>query len=302
VVTPLVEQRRPSGDIELCFACGEESNDGAILFLHGVMRRWQTFAPLHGALGHRFQLIAVDFPGHGRSDRWPGRYRVADHVAATVAFLREHRGPAIRLYGHSLGAMVALGVAAELPERVRAAVLEDPPFDTMGARIEATHWYGYFAAIYRLVSAPDFRARSLADQTRLLADVEVPDLTTRTRCETPDGVKPRPLRQMRDAGAIRFLASCLRMMDPEVLSPVIRGQWLDGFDWQGAARRVEAPLLVLQADPAAGGTLIDEDAASLVSLARDATLVTLRGSGHNLHVDRTQDVLNHTLNFLNTLD
>ena len=290
MVTPLVERRLAAGDLSLNLASSDETSCG-VLFLHGVMRRWQTFAPLYAAMGQSFQVGGLDLPGHGRSDRWPGHYRVTDHVAAVAALLRAKKGLPVILYGHSLGAMVALGVAAAVPDRVRAAVLEDPPFETMGTRIEATPWYGYFAAIHRLVSGSDFRSLTIAEQSQRLGDVEVPDA----------GNKPRPLREMRDAGAIRFLASCLRHMDPEALGPVVAGRWLEGFDWQAAARSVEAPLLVLQADPKAGGTLIDADAATLASLTRDATLITLRGSGHNLHLDRTQDVVNHTLGFINTL-
>ena len=102
-----------------------------LIFLHGVMRRRQTFLPLYAGLGSHWHLDGLDFPGHGDSHRTPGHYQVIDYVSATVALLRVRKEPFI-LYGHSLGAMVATGVAAALPAMVRAIVLENPPFNIHG--------------------------------------------------------------------------------------------------------------------------------------------------------------------------
>ena len=49
-----------------------------------------------------------------------------DYARDAAAVLRSLREPAV-VCGHSLGALVAGVVAAQLPERVRAVVLEDPP-------------------------------------------------------------------------------------------------------------------------------------------------------------------------------
>jgi pimeloyl-ACP methyl ester carboxylesterase len=264
-----------------------------IVFLHGVMRRWQTFLPLFAGLGPRWPLCGLDFPGHGESDRWPGHYRVADYVTATVDHLRRSCHEPVILYGHSLGAMVAAGVAAALPSLVRAVVLEDPPFSTMGPSIERTAWHGYFAALHRLVCEGAFSSAGPTEKAKRLADLEVPDPASR---------KLRRLGELRNASAIRFLAACLHRMDPEVLSPIVAAKWLDGYDWQEAAKQIAAPVLLIQADPAAGGMLVDSEARAFGALVRDATLVTLGGAGHNLHVDRTQDVLNLTTQFLSCLE
>jgi pimeloyl-ACP methyl ester carboxylesterase len=256
------------------------------------MRRRQTFANLAGSLGATWRVGGIDFQGHGESDRWPGHYNVVDYVSSTAYLLRDRCPEPVVLYGHSLGAMVALGVAAELGDRVRAIVLEDPPFATMGPRIEDSPWYGYFSLIYGLVRDKAFSSASIAEQSKRLSDLVVPDLATR---------KPRRLSEMRPPDAIRFLASCLATLDPEVLAPVIGGRWLEGFDWENLASGVSAPVLLIQADPKVGGMLMDSDAESLVTRARDVTRVTLAGAGHNMHVDRTQDVINLTTQFLSCL-
>jgi len=69
-------------------------------------------------------VLAVDLRGHGESG-WPGTYSIA-LMAADVGDLLERRGDGpVDLVGHSLGGLVALRVAAALPQRVRRLALED---------------------------------------------------------------------------------------------------------------------------------------------------------------------------------
>jgi pimeloyl-ACP methyl ester carboxylesterase len=286
-----VEERREAGGLSLNWMTSKAgARDLPILFLHGVLRRWQDFTPLYAGLSHRWPVCGLDFPGHGRSDRSPGRYLVTDYIAAAFAFIQSHRPqPHFALYGHSLGAMVAAGVAANLGGRIRAVILEDPPLDTMGSRIGQTPWLSYFTAVQRIARESPLATPSL---TRELADIVTTDPLT--------GKQTR-LGDVRDAVSIRFLASCLRDVDPAVLDPIVAGRWLDGFNWQQFAETIRIPTLLLQADPAAGGMLVDDEASQFAAAAGDATLVKLAGAGHNLHTSRTQEVLNLVTQFLDAL-
>lgn len=76
--------------------------------------------------GHH--VVVPELLGHGRSDTPldPGRHRVDSLVDQTVGLL-DHLGLAEAVVGGvSLGANVALGVAAEAPGRVRGVVAEMP--------------------------------------------------------------------------------------------------------------------------------------------------------------------------------
>lgn len=185
--------------------------------------------------------------------------------------------------------MVAAGVAANLGGRICAVILEDPPFETMGSRIGQTPWLSYFTAIQRIVHDSPLGIQTLA---RELADIVTTDPLTS---------KQTRLGDVRDAASIRFLAACLRDVDPAVLDPIVAGRWLDGFNRQEFAETVRIPTLLLQADPAAGGMLMDDEARQFAAAAGDATLVKLAGAGHNLHTSRTQDVLNLVTQFLDAL-
>ena len=103
----------------------ELPGDGpAIVMLHGLGARWQVFAPLFVGLRGYGNLVALDFRGHGKSERAAGRYRLADYLEDALALLRKAGPPAI-IYGHSLGGWVALALAASYPAYVRAVVIAE---------------------------------------------------------------------------------------------------------------------------------------------------------------------------------
>ena len=62
-----------------------------------------------------------------RSGRVPGHYRLHDYADDVSAFIVRTVGGPATIYGHSLGGIVALLVAAHAPELVRAVVVGDAP-------------------------------------------------------------------------------------------------------------------------------------------------------------------------------
>jgi pimeloyl-ACP methyl ester carboxylesterase len=261
-----------------------------LVLLHGVGRRWQDWLGVRPAMEAWGPVWALDFRGHGWSNRAAdGAYRVADHAADAVRWMDEmtSQEPVV-LVGHSLGAMVAAAVAAARPERVAAVVLEDPPFATMGERIGETAHPDLFRA-YRDLAGP---GRSVPEVAAALAEVRV----------GPPGAPKRRLGDLRDAPALRFAASCLRHVDPAVFDPILAGAWLDGYDVASTLRAVRCPALLLRADPAAGGMLPDAYARELAGLLPDVTLHTVAGVGHQVHGTAPERFLRPTLEFLLSLD
>src|SRR5262245_38718842 len=90
------------------------ANGPTLVLLHGVARNgtdWQNLMP---ELVKEWHVVALDHRGHGESERSAaGDYLVIDYVRDAAAFVREHCRRPMTVFGHSLGAMVALGVAAE---------------------------------------------------------------------------------------------------------------------------------------------------------------------------------------------
>ena len=259
------------------------ANDGSPLVLwHGLARRWQDFANLLPALCSRYKITAVDHRGHGKSARMPGEYLVEDYVADGIALLdSEVREPAI-LYGHSLGALTALGVAAARPESVLAVVLEDPPSASLLANIEGTNYGLTWRTMRERAGKPDLNAT----------------VDALARIRLIDG---RTLGDVRDAAALRFLGRCLVDLDPQTLTPALEGRWLNRFDLLAIARRVACPVLLLASDPAVGGLLPSEDATDLASALPDCSRVDFPGRGHLLHGEQPEAVLKVVLPFLESL-
>ncbi len=97
-----------------------------LLLLHGFTGSSQTWDPFLARFAARFRVLAVDLPGHGRTDapRDPERYAAERLVADLVALLDALDAPRARVLGYSLGGRLALHLAVTAPERVAALVLE----------------------------------------------------------------------------------------------------------------------------------------------------------------------------------
>lgn len=260
----------PVGDLRLNVATGPR-NGPPLWLLHGLIRRWQDFATILPDLAARWTVRAHDHRGHGRSGR-AGSYRVPDYAADAAALLTDLPEPVV-LVGHSLGALLALGMAATHPQRVRAAVLLDPPGVEFLSRVRDTV-YGVTWPAMRELAGSD---RPVLGIVAALANIRVPGARAGETVRLGD---------QRDAASLRFLAGCLRDMDPAALTPAIEGGWLGGFDPLAAATRVKCPVLLVVGDPACGGMLPPADADPLAAALADCTRVDLRGVGHLPH---TQD-------------
>ncbi|MDH4453884.1 MAG: alpha/beta hydrolase [Verrucomicrobiota bacterium] len=247
-----------------------------LLLLHGVTRCGADWEPLFAALAKDWTIIALDQRGHGTSPR-AGSYLVTDYVADALRFVQEETADPVVIFGHSLGAMVAAAVAAELPARVRGIILEDPPFHTMGNRIASSTWQAQFTGMREAAR----KGGSVEEITDALADIRLP----------ASGGGFKRLGELRDRASLAWSAECLSQLDPEVLTPVIEGRWLDGYDFPSLLSGLRCPTLLLQADPSAGGALTDADAESLKSIISTCQHVRFPGCGHNLHRDRPESVL-----------
>ena len=89
-----------------------------LVMLHGWAMHGGIFAPLSARLEKQFTLHLVDLPGHGRSVDSPVALEL-DAVARHIAALTP---PALWL-GWSLGGLVALHAAQQLPMSVRGLVM-----------------------------------------------------------------------------------------------------------------------------------------------------------------------------------
>jgi pimeloyl-ACP methyl ester carboxylesterase len=165
-------------------ACDDAGGAGdAILCLHAIGHGASDFRALAARLGSRRRVIALDWPGHGRSDddaAPPTAARYATLAAGALDALDVGRAVVV---GNSIGGAAAIRLAAAHPDRVRGLVLENPGgldvpdriahtaigsmvrFFAAGARGAA--WFPRaYALYYRLVLQ---RAAAAAQRRRIVA-------------------------------------------------------------------------------------------------------------------------------------
>ena len=197
------------------------------------------------------------------------------------------REPAV-IFGHSLGALVAAAAAAAEPERVRAIILEDPPGTQLLTDLQATPFFTLFRQLQKFAGS----VRPVAEIARHLADIELTGSTGRGSTR---------LGASRDAVQLRFMARCLKDVDPEVLPPLLESRLLDGFDIEAALGSVHCPVLLLQGNEKLGGMLGDAAAARWAGLLTDCTSIEFPAAGHLLHWLDITKTINMMLGFLEAL-
>ena len=116
-----------------------------VLCLHGWLDNAASFVPLAPHLAE-FDLLALDFAGHGFSSHRPetSRYYFTDYLFDTDAVMDELGWDRCHFIGHSMGGGVASCFAAAMPERVDRLILLDAvgiitlPADQTAAQLRAS--------------------------------------------------------------------------------------------------------------------------------------------------------------------
>jgi pimeloyl-ACP methyl ester carboxylesterase len=261
-----------------------------VVLLHGLGFAWRTFSPLLPALAAGRQVFAPDLRGHGRSDRCPGAYRFEHFVDDAVAFVEEIVDEPAVLLGHSLGGAVALAAAARLGGGARALVIEDT-FLFKDSQAEIMR-QGIIPALQAGVQRLARAGGEVADIARALADIESPSPGACVRLGHLPG---------NDADFFAVWAECVSMLDPETLDVILIEEHSASYDPESYARALDCPVLLMQADPACGGTLPDRDVERALTLLPRATHIRLDGVGHMAHIQRPDTVLPPLLAFLESL-
>ncbi len=275
----MTETKLDLGDRHLQVARNRPSQSPQLLLLHGVLRNWWSFYPILPTLSADYSIAALDFRGHGGSTCCEPYY-VLDYVFDAVKAIEQFDQPFV-LYGHSLGAMVALAAASRVPDKVKAIVLEDPPFSTMGERLLSLNLHRYFQGVENCL----VEERPLDGEAMFQAFSNI--IVDRTMDGTPIRV-----RDQRDETARRFSVDCLMRVDPKVLAPITSGKWLEGYNLPQILENVRCPVWLLQADQRMGGMLTDDDAGLITStLKQQCHLEYFANIGHSIHWSKPGEVI-----------
>ncbi|WOP19348.1 alpha/beta hydrolase [Raineyella sp. LH-20] len=283
----------PSGT-RLTFVEGPD-NGPAVLLLHAQGSAWQSYDPVLPGLADHFHVYALDVPGHGTSDRTPGRYDVAALGRDVVDFIAEVIGEPVILSGHSSGGLVAARVAAEAPDRVAAVLFEDPPFfSTDPDRAPTTFNYIDLATpaheFLHQDAEPDFTSYYIAHNAWIGyfggGRDGIVSYAQRYRRDHPD----EPLTLWFLPPRTNESYAHLHEFDPAFADAFFTFGWQQGFDQAATLERIHQPTILVHANwriTDAGileGAMTDDDAARACGLLTDCRIVRV-DTGHGFHVE-----------------
>lgn len=244
----------------------------AVVLLHGIGSRGQSWWPVIDALHAHFHLYQVDLRGHGDSGKPETGYALNAFVADLNATLRALELDRPRILGHSLGAVIALLWASEHPSVAAALALEDPPLTIRPELLPAFDGWQQLAALTPEAAAAWYRQ-------------EYPDWTLEDcerRAQTITSTAPGVFGELRAETEVALLAG--------------------ETDRAPTLSQVTSPVLLIRGNPDIGGMVPIEDVARLEAVMPGAHVVSIVEAGHGLHRDATAAFLAAVIPFLSRDD
>jgi (E)-2-((N-methylformamido)methylene)succinate hydrolase len=101
----------------------EQGAGEPVLLIHGVGMRLEAWSQQSEALAATHRVISVDMPGHGESGRLADDASLQDFVSWFSSTIDDLGLDRVNVAGHSMGALIAAGLAATMGERITRVAL-----------------------------------------------------------------------------------------------------------------------------------------------------------------------------------
>ena len=106
----------------------------ALILIHGWTMNEGNWREQVTALAKRNRVIAVDLPGHGKSDKPQVTYSMDFFARAVEAVMRDAKVKRAVLVGHSMGTPIARQFYRKYPEKTLGIVIADGPLRPFGEK------------------------------------------------------------------------------------------------------------------------------------------------------------------------
>jgi pimeloyl-ACP methyl ester carboxylesterase len=216
------------------------SGDPSLLFLHGWCGDRSFFGAQFENFSRSHRVVAPDLPAHGKSPL-PKNYAIERFAADVGELARDlDLGPSV-VFGHSIGAMVALALAQQSPDLVGAVALIDPP------PLSKDVWKGFSTQLISSFEGPDGPAgrRQFVEQMFLPTD---------------------------DAARRAHIIETMCAVPNDIAIPLV--QAIAAYDAMAALRACRVPVLTISS------AVPTNDASSLLESNPTMTIGQTVGAGH----------------------
>ena len=272
----MLVEKRFKGEVEINYAEGP-GNGLPLLFLHGTMNRWQAFLRHIPWFTGRWHVYAPDYRGHGKSGR-AENYGYPLYYRDTVQFMEEVMGGPAVIFGHSLGGRLALRLAAERPDLVRAIILGDSSLNDPAPSTRMGDMFGGMIPV--LEENKD--VKGIYEALKEGAGAGFDPVYTLVRAKNLSQVDVELLR-----GLVKYAG--------DLASPY--GHFT-GYKPSEHLAKVSCPVLIIQAEK---GMLKDEDVERALGILPEAYHLKLMGMPHEFLTRDTEPVVDAVTAFLETL-
>lgn len=277
----LIEQHRaglsarqlPVGNLNIHYYQGGPASGETLVLIHGFAADKDNWLRFARHLSDRYQVVALDLPGFGDSDRPNGSYDVGTQTERLADILTALGIERAHLLGNSMGGHIAALYAARYPQRVRSVALFDNAGIDAADKSELLRILEQGAPNPLLVKRPE-------DFQRLLefVFVEPPYL--------PDSLK-RHLAERAIANAPHYERAFQHLVERYIpLEPELP--------------KIQAPTLLLWGEQ---DRVLDVSSIDVMRpLLRTPSVVVMPGVGHAPMLERPQESALHYRRFLQGLD
>jgi pimeloyl-ACP methyl ester carboxylesterase len=289
----IIEKTGKAGDVDFNYAEGR-NNGPALLLLHAQTLDWFTYCEVLPALSKHFHVFAVDYPGHGKT-LYPDNYPMtAGRIGSDLAnFIEAVIKEPVYVTGNSSGGLLAVWLAANRQDLVKAVVLEDPPlFSSEYPEIKQTVADKLFTASYKAVQDKQYGGNFLdywiengrdffRTYTGPLSQPLIKFVVGNYKKANPG----KPVEIAFLPASVQEMLRGLNYYDPRFGASFHDGTWNEGFDHADALMKIRCPALLIHAhfeimeDGVLNGAMNQEQADRAVSLIPDCQYIKV-DAGH----------------------
>jgi pimeloyl-ACP methyl ester carboxylesterase len=314
------EQTCYTGEVMLNYVVGP-NNGPPLLLLHAQTGSWESYLKVLEPLAQRFHVYAVDIRGHGKSSRTPGHYDWNTIGYDLRFFLKKVIQQKTIISGNSSGGLIALWLAAFVPELVAAIVLEDAPlFSAEMPRFRERDKF-VFKGLRNLVETMEDKRGNPVEfiSTSFVPVMEREQWTEKKLSPVATLVlrllvgtyrmfyRIDPIDLTVLPFAPRIMIKSLSMFDVDFARAFVEERIYEGLDHAEALQITECPILILHGKwsrhPGFGliGAMDDEDAAHAQRLNKRVVYKKL-DVNHVIHVFKPEVFVNEVKKFAATVD